>query len=73
MIDKSIDIKGFVDFMESFVNVREYVFILKEKVEYIKNFYEVIRSCYRVFILEEEVREEKVIVKIEKKFIFVFL
>ena len=57
--------------MESLANVREHVPTLKEKVEYIKNLYEVIRSCYRALTPEEEVREEKVIAKTEKKSISV--
>lgn len=42
------------------MSVKEHVPKLKEKVEYIKNLYEVIRGCYRVLTPEEEMREEKV-------------
>ena len=42
------------------MSVKEHVPNLKEKVEYIKNLYEVIRSCCRILTPEEEMREEKV-------------
>lgn len=39
--DQKTDIKGFADFMQSLLTVKEHVPSLKEKVEYIKNLYEV--------------------------------
>ncbi|XP_073235787.1 dynein heavy chain domain-containing protein 1-like [Porites lutea] len=60
LADPKTDIKGFADFMQKLSIVKEHVPRLKEKVEYIKNLYEVIRSCYRQLTPEEEVSEEKV-------------
>ena len=39
--DQKTDIKGFADFMQRLSTVKEHVPSLKEKVEYIKNLYEV--------------------------------
>lgn len=39
--DQKTDIKGFADFMQRLLTVKEHVPSLKEKVEYIKNLYEV--------------------------------
>lgn len=39
--DQKTDIKGFADFMQRLSRVKEHVPSLKEKVEYIKNLYEV--------------------------------
>jgi len=39
--DQRTDIKGFADFMQRLSTVKEHVPSLKEKVEYIKNLYEV--------------------------------
>ena len=41
LTDQKTDIKGFADFMQKLSTVKEYVPNLKEKVEYIKNLYEV--------------------------------
>ena len=41
MTNQSTDIGGFADFMQKLSTVKEHVPSLKEKVEYIKNLYEV--------------------------------
>ena len=41
LADPKTDIKGFADFMQKLSIVKEHVPRLKEKVEYIKNLYEV--------------------------------
>jgi len=41
LTDQKTDIKGFADFMQKLSTVKEHVPNLKEKVEYIKNLYEV--------------------------------
>ena len=41
LTEQKTDIKGFADFMQKLSAVKEHVPSLKEKVEYIKNLYEV--------------------------------
>ena len=41
LTDQKTDIKGFADFMQKLSTVKEHVPNLEEKVEYIKNLYEV--------------------------------
>ncbi|XP_048580282.1 dynein heavy chain domain-containing protein 1 isoform X3 [Nematostella vectensis] len=58
--EQKLDIRGFACFIQKLEKVKARMPALKEKVEYIKNLFEVIRSCYRQLSPEEEVTEEKV-------------